>query len=244
MENPDGMDSVRHHPAEAGWLREPDAAREFLTVAVHDLREPLRAIRASSELLVAMHEDSADERAARCMQFISDGVDRMELLIRDIAEFCYGELRELDLTDTDLQRVIAEVQRQLSGELEKNEAVLTHDPLPAVTGDFSGLATVFRCLIENACKFRGQATPRIHMGAKQQGSEWVFSIRDNGMGFDPRYQDLIFNPFERLNGRQYAGSGLGLTLAKRILQQHGGRIWAESQPGQGSTFWLTLPVSE
>jgi signal transduction histidine kinase len=276
------MNRVEQDGVESGWLNDPAAVREFLRIAVHDLREPLRGIRASSQLLVAIHGGSTDERAVQCMQFIAEGVDRMESLIRDIAEYLHGELRELDLTEVDLERVLAEAKRQLSAELKKNEAVLTHDPLPVVTGDFFALATVFRGLIENACKFRGEAAPRIHVGASrgvgasngvsashgvgadQRGPEWVFSVRDNGMGFDPAYQDQIFNPFGRLNGRQFPGSGLGLTFAKRILEQHGGRIWAESQPrpaqpapsqpdpsqpnpsqpDRGSTFFFTLPVAE
>jgi light-regulated signal transduction histidine kinase (bacteriophytochrome) len=225
-------------------IRSRDAAREFVTIAVHDLREPLRAIRASSELLERVGGDLTGESAARCLRYIQQGVDRMESLIRDIAEYCYGELRELDPIEADTDAVLLEVQGQLSDELKRNEAILTHDPLPAVTCDFFALTTVFRCLIENACKFRGKSAPLIHIAAEKQGAEWLFSVRDNGQGFDAVYADRIFNPFERLNGRQYPGSGLGLSLAKRILEQHGGRIWAESKPDDGSTFWFSLPVSE
>jgi light-regulated signal transduction histidine kinase (bacteriophytochrome) len=226
------------------WLGDPEAVHEFLSIAVHDLREPLRTIRTSSELLAEMHSDSTDESAARCVQFISDSVERMEGLIRDIAEYCFGELRDLDPAETDLQRVLAEVQRQLSDEFKKNAVILTHDPMPAVMGDFARLAISLRSLIENSCKFRGTEAPRIHVGVNQRGSEWVFYVRDNGLGFDPVYAERVFKPFERLNGRRYPGSGLGLALARRILEQHGGRIWAESQLGQGSTFWFTLPAAQ
>jgi signal transduction histidine kinase len=115
--------------------------------------------------------------------------------------------------------------------------------MPAVMGDFARLAIVLRSLIQNACKFRGEADPRIHVGVNQGGSEWVFYVRDNGLGFNPVYAERVFKPFERLNGRQYPGSGLGLAFARNILEQHGGRIWAESRLGQGSTFWFTLPAS-
>ncbi len=220
-----------------------EAAREFVSIAVHDLREPLRAIRASSELLASMHGDTADESTGRCLRYIRDGVDRMESLIHDIAEYCYAEVRELDPKETDMEAALLDAQRQLSDELKSTEAVLTHDPLPAVTADLFAMAAVFRCLIENSCKFRGKCAPIIHISANRHGSEWLFSVRDNGLGFNPVYVDRIFNPFERLNGKQYPGSGLGLPLAKSILDQHGGRIWAESEPGQGSTFWFSLPVS-
>jgi chemotaxis family two-component system sensor kinase Cph1 len=168
----------------------------------------------------------------------------MEGLVRDIAEYCYGELREPDPAEVDLQRVVAEVRRQLSNEFEKTGAVLTHDPLPTVMGDFLRLALLLRGLVENACKFRGTEAPRIHIGVKRQGSDWVFSVRDNGLGFNPVYAERVFKPFERLNGKRYPGSGLGLTLARRIAEQHGGRIGAESQLGQGSTFWFTLPAAD
>jgi light-regulated signal transduction histidine kinase (bacteriophytochrome) len=224
-------------------IRDREAARELVSIAVHDLREPLRAIRASSELLAGTLGNAADETTGRCLRYIQEGVDRMETLIRDIAEYCYGEVRELDLQETDMETVLLEAQRQLSDELKNKEAVLTHDPLPAVTGDFFALATVFRCLIDNSCKFRGKDNPIIHISAKKQGAEWLFSVQDNGLGFDPVYWERIFNPFERLNGKQYPGSGLGLPLARSILEQHGRRIWAESTPGEGSTFWFSLPIS-
>ena len=229
--------------AKGTMIADREAVREFVSIAVHDLREPLRAVRAGSELLAGMHGDTADESTGRYLRYIRDGVDRMESLLHDIAEYCYAEVRELDPKETDMEAVLLEAERQLSDELNSNEAILTHDPLPAVTGDFLALTAVFRCLIENSCKFRGKAAPIIHISAKKTGSEWLFSVRDNGLGFSPVYGDRIFNPFERLNGRQYPGSGLGLPLAKRILEQHGGRIWAESKPDEGSTFWFSLPGS-
>jgi light-regulated signal transduction histidine kinase (bacteriophytochrome) len=236
------MRSGADKAAGPGWLGDPEAVREFLTIAVHDLREPLRTIRSSSEFLAEIHKGSTDENEARYVRFISDGIDRMENLIRDIAELCYDELREFQPAEADLQTVLAEVRHQLSKDLQRSDAVLTHDPLPVVTGDVSGLAAVFRCLIQNACKFRGATAPRIHVAAIQRESEWLISVRDNGLGFNPVYRDQIFKPFERLNGKRYPGSGLGLALAKRILEQHGGRIWADSLPEQGSTFWFTLPA--
>ncbi len=106
----------------------------------------------------------------------------------------------------------------------------------------ASLTAVFRCLLSNACKFRGEAPPVVHVAAAQDAGEWVFSVRDNGAGFDPAYSTRIFRPFERLNGKQYPGSGLGLTLARKAIEQHGGRIWAESNPGRGTTVRFTLPV--
>jgi signal transduction histidine kinase len=227
-----------------GVLRNREAAREFVAIAAHDLREPLRAINASSGLLAELYGHTADEATDRCLKYLQDGVDRMETLINEIAEFCGEELRELDKREIELETVLLDAEGQLSGELKHCEAIVTHDPLPSVRGDFWGLAKVFRNLISNACKFRTSAAPLIHIGAKRQGSEWVLSIRDNGLGFKPTYAEQIFRPFERLNGRQFPGSGLGLALARTIVERHGGRIWAESEAGAGATFWVSLPGLE
>ena len=227
-----------------GVIRNRKAARDFVAITAHDLREPLRAINVSSELLAELYGHTADEATVRCLKYLRDGVDRMESLINDVAEYCTEELRELDQREIHLETVLRDAQGQLSDELKRCEAIVTHDPLPSVLGDFEGLATVFRNLISNACKFRTSAAPLIHFGANRQGSEWVLSVRDNGLGFKPIYAKQIFRPFERLNGRQFPGSGLGLALAKTIIERHGGRIWAESDAGGGSTFWVSLPGAE
>jgi len=218
-----------------------ESLREFVCIAVHDLREPLRTIRSCSEMLASRGEASRDESFARCLQYVQAGVDRMEILIHDIAEYCYGEVRELDRLDTNMDDVLREARRQLSRELEKTGGTLTQDPLPVVQGDFSALATVFTVLIENACKFRNEEPPRIHVSVTRQQDEWCFSVHDNGQGFDPLYTELVFKPFERLNGGRYPGSGLGLPRARRFIEQHGGRIWGTSRPNAGSTFSFTLP---
>jgi light-regulated signal transduction histidine kinase (bacteriophytochrome) len=173
-----------------------------------------------------------------------EGVDRMESLLRDIADYSYGEGRELECAEINLDGVLTEARRQACDELQKNEAILTSDSLPIVSGDFFALADVFRSLIQNACRFRSTAAPSIHIACSRDGSEWLFSVRDNGLGFKPAYAAGIFEPFTRLHGRKYPGSGLGLARTRRIVEQHNGRIWAESVPGQGSTFWFSLPVRE
>lgn len=230
--------------AEEALARTREAFRQFVSLAVHDLREPLRAINASSELLAGIYGDGANERATSCLRHMREGVDRMESLLRDIAEYYYAEGRELQSVEIDMNAVLDEARRQAAGELRKNEAILTNETLPAIAGDFFALAQAFRNLIENACRFRSTAAPSIHVGCVRQGSEWLFSVRDNGLGFKPAYANDIFQPFTRLHGRQYPGSGLGLPRTKRIVEQHGGRIWAESVPGEGSTFWFSLPATE
>jgi light-regulated signal transduction histidine kinase (bacteriophytochrome) len=167
----------------------------------------------------------------------------METLLQDIADYCHGEGRRIQSKQTSMDDVLGEAERQLSDQLRKTEAVITHDALPAVEGDFFALATVLRHLIHNACKFRSAAAPCIHVGVSKSGPEWLFSVRDNGLGFKPAYAEAVFQPFKRFHGREYPGSGLGLAVAERIVEQHGGRMWAESAPGEGSTFWFSLPAA-
>ena len=209
--------------------------REFISGAVHDLRAPLRAIGVNADLLAATGN-------TECLQHIQAGVERMDSLLKDIAEYSHGEGRVLQMRPTKMDAALDEGKRQIATELRTSEAVITSDPLPVVTGDFLALAIVFRNLLSNACRFRSTEPPRIHVGAVQKDSEWHFTIRDNGIGFKKTYADTAFQPFKKLHGKHYPGSGLGLPQAKRIVEQHGGRMGAESSPGEGSTFWFTLPL--
>lgn len=229
--------------APKGLGQNREALREFISMAVHDLREPLRAIRLGSQLLAAQDGDKSEENRGRGARYLQDGAARMETLIQDIAEYCYGEVREFEPTATDLEMSLLEAKSELALELKISGAIITHDPLPTVLGNAASLAVLLRCLIGNACKFRGSDPPHIHVGAVQQDGEWIVSVRDNGAGFDPAYKERIFRPFERLNGKQFPGSGLGLALARRIIEQHGGEIWAESIPGEGSTFRFRVPLA-
>ncbi len=215
-------------------------ARDFVSTAAHDLREPLRAIRAHAQLLAGLPEGAEAARKEQCVRFLQDGVDRMERLVRDLEEYCLEELRELNPVEMSMERALQEARRQTSQQIGDCGAVVTHDRLPEVIGDFESLATVFRVLIDNACKFRAAEPPRVHIAAVQEGPDWVFSVQDNGQGFHPKYAELIFKPFERLHGKRYPGSGLGLPLARRLVERHQGRIWAESTPDLGSTFRFAL----
>ncbi len=222
-------------------LPDNEQVRDFIAMAVHDLREPLRAVRLGAQLATAGDEAGAPDDAARGRRYIDDGLDRMETLIQDIAEYCYAEAADADFQETDLESILGEVQKELFTEIKTSGAVITHDPLPIVVCDGPALATVLRGLIENACKFRSEAPLRIHIDATRQGPQWIFSIRDNGIGFAPAYNERVFRAFERLNGKQYPGSGLGLATAKAIIERHRGKISAESRPGEGATVRFTLP---
>ena len=221
-----------------------DVARDFISTAMHDLQEPLRAIRLGSHLLAAEDGSPSAENAARGTRYVLEGANRLETLIRDIAEYCYEEVRTPSFTELDLEMVLLEARNELAAEIKSCGATISNDPLPAVMGNFASLATAMRCLIANACKFRAEAPVAVHIGAAREGAKWILSVKDNGLGFDPAYRERIFKPFERLNGRQFPGSGLGLTLAKKIIEQHGGDIWADSGPGQGTTISLSLPSAD
>ena len=219
-----------------------ESVRDFISMAAHDLREPLRSIRLGARLLGAEGGERSPEETGQGARYLLDATQRLETLIRDIAEYCYEEVREPQLRETDLECVFREAKNELAAEVKSSGATITHDPLPALQADSASLTAVFRSLLSNACKFHGEAPPVVHVTAAQDAGEWVFSVRDNGLGFDPAYSTRIFRPFERLNGKQYPGSGLGLTLARKAIELHGGRIWAESSPGNGTTVRFTMPV--
>ncbi|MDP8990556.1 MAG: ATP-binding protein [Acidobacteriota bacterium] len=219
-----------------------ESLREFISMAAHDLREPLRAIRLGARLLGAEDIPQSEESAAQGARYLRDGTQRLETLIRDIAEYCYEEVREPELRETDLECVFLEATNELAAEMKSSGAKITHDPLPALQGNAASLTAVFRCLLSNACKFHGEAPPVVHVAVSQNAGEWIFAVRDNGIGFDPAYSDRVFRPFERLNGKRYPGSGLGLTLARKAIAQHGGRMWAESSPGNGTAVHFTMPL--
>ncbi len=221
--------------------RAKEQFREFISLAVHDLRGPLRAIGVGVDMLARLENATAEKDAAECVRSIQEGVDRMDALLRDIGEFCFAEGQAIQMREVDMNAVWVEAVRQTAPELKANGAVVTQDSLPMAQGDFFALAKVLRNLIVNACRFRGAEDLQIHAGVEMGETESRVFVRDNGMGFDPAHASKIFQPFKRLHGRKYPGSGLGLPLAQRIVEQHGGKMWAESSPGTGSLFWLSLP---
>ena len=224
---------------DAEALRE--AIEDFITRAAHDLREPLRAIRLGARLMSDAAGSETNEKAASGARFINDGADRLDILIRDIAAYCHEEVREPAFEQTDTDLALFEAKNELSRELKASGATVSHDLLPTLAVDTAAITAVFRALLSNACKFRREDPPRIHVAARQEAGRWVFSVQDNGMGFETAYSERIFRAFEKLNGKEFAGTGLGLTTARKIVERHGGRIWAESVEGEGSTFFFSFP---
>jgi len=217
--------------------------QQFAYITSHDLFEPLRMIASYLQLLERHSKDELDDRSREFIGFALDGAKRMDALIRDLLAYSRVDARGASLAPSDAQQAFDAAVANLKVAIEESGAVISHEPLPSVRADAVQLTQLFQNLIGNAIKFRGTEPPRIHIGAHRSDSEWIFSIRDNGIGIESKYFERIFVIFQRLHTRQeYAGTGMGLAICKKIVERHGGRIWVESTPGKGATFFLALPV--
>ena len=220
--------------------------RQFAWMAGHDLQEPLRTVHAYTELLQRNWPGPLDEASAERFQFLLDAVKRMRDLINGLVSWSrlsaagqnYDEL-------VDTNGLISFAISTCRPALESSGGSITHDALPVVRGNMSQITQLFQNLLDNALKFRRrEEVPLIHVTAARSGSQWRFAISDNGLGIDSAYHERIFEPFRRLHGREYPGTGIGLALCKRIVEMHGGRLTVESELGRGSTFRFTLPADE
>jgi PAS domain S-box-containing protein len=215
----------------------------FAYVASHDLQEPLRMVTSYLQLLEGRYKDKLDGDALEFINYAVDGSNRMKSLISDLLAYSRVGTRGKEFANIDCEEVLTRVLANLQGSLEENQAKVTHDPLPRVKADEVQLESLFQNLIGNAIKFHGKKPPEIHVGVHKDDKNWVFSVSDNGIGIDPKYFERIFIIFQRLHNREeYPGTGIGLAISKRIVERHGGRIWIESQPEKGSTFFFTLPT--
>ncbi len=215
--------------------------QQFAYVASHDLQEPLRMVSSYVQLLDQRYQDKLDTDAREFIDFAVDGANRMQILIQDLLSYSRIGTEGGELILTSLNSVLADVSTNLKVAIEEHAVGFTHDELPTVWGDKGQLARLLQNLISNAIKFRSNRTPEIHVGAERQNDEWLLSVRDNGIGIAPDYTERIFVIFQRLHKKEeYEGTGIGLAICKRIVERHGGRIWMESTPGEGSTFFFTL----
>jgi PAS domain S-box-containing protein len=223
-------------------LRRSNAELEqFAYVASHDLQEPLRMVANYVELLAERYHGQLDERADKYIGYASDGARRMQRLVADLLTFSRVGSEGKALLPVASGAVLEQVQRSLKEVIGEAGATIVAGQLPAVGADESQLGQLFQNLISNAIKFRSEAPPRITVSAAAQGDEWLFTVADNGIGMDMQYAERIFQMFQRLHQRsQFEGSGIGLAIAKRIVERHGGRIWVESRLGEGTTFHFTL----
>ncbi|MBF8267207.1 MAG: hypothetical protein HW388_715 [Dehalococcoidia bacterium] len=218
--------------------------QQFAYVASHDLQEPLRMVASYTQLLARRYQGKLDADADEFIAYAVDGANRMQRLINSLLEFSRVSTQGREPEPTDSAVAFQQAVSNLGMAMEESGAVVTHDPLPTVMADATQLTQVFQNLIGNAIKFHGEEPPRVHVSAEPKDNEWLFSVRDNGIGIEPEYFDRVFVIFQRLHSRlEYPGTGIGLALCKRIVERHGGRIWVESELGKGTTFYFTLPAA-
>jgi PAS domain S-box-containing protein len=219
---------------------------QFASIISHDLQEPLRTISSFIMLLARKYEGKLDEKGQTFMHYILDGTSHMQQQLLDLLSYSRVGGGKLDIKPLHLEKVLKEVKRKMDKRIKENRAEIISSSLPEVYGDEMQLFTLLQNLISNALKYRSDKSPRISISVlKDSENECIVCLRDNGMGFDPKHAKRIFQIFQRLHLRdEYEGTGIGLAICKKIVESHGGRIWAESELGQGATFCFTLPVHE
>ena len=216
---------------------------QFAYVASHDLQEPLRMVSSYCQLLARRYQGKLDKDADEFIVFAVDGAKRMQQLIQDLLIYSRVGTRGKEHAPTDCNAVIRRVLLNLKIAIEESGAVVTHDQMPTVMADEGQLGQLLQNLIGNAIKYRKKGIkPEIRVEGKAHKEGWLFSVRDNGIGIDPQHFNRLFIIFQRLQTREeYAGTGIGLAVCKKIVERHGGRIWIESKPEEGSTFYFTIP---
>lgn len=218
---------------------------QFAYAASHDLQEPLRMITAYLQLLSQRYEGQLDKEADEFIGYAVDGAKRMRQLITDLLAYSRVEQGNRTFTELSLEKILQQALLNLDISIQENQAIITHDPLPTVTAEKTQMLQLFQNLLSNAIKFRKQEAPLIHISAHQEKNAWVIRITDNGLGIDPKQAERIFTIFHRLHTQQeYPGTGIGLAICKKIVLNHGGTIWVESEPEVGSTFAFTLPMTQ
>lgn len=214
---------------------------QFAYVASHDLQEPLRMVSSYTQLLEQRYQPLLDEKGRKFIFYAVDGARRMQQLIIDLLQYSRVQSRAQPLAPVDSHAALGEALRNLASAVRDSQALVTNQDLPMVLADRSQLVQVFQNLIGNSLKFHGEEPPRVHVSASLEDDMWVFSVRDNGIGIEAKYFEQIFTLFQRLHSRdEYPGTGIGLALCRRIVERHGGRIWVESEPGRGATFFFAL----
>jgi signal transduction histidine kinase len=215
---------------------------QFARVASHDLQEPLRTIRSYARLLRRRYQSALGKDGEEFLAFIDGGASRMEGLIKGVLELARVGSGVPARAPFEAEAALAQALENLQAAIRESDAAVTHGPLPIVVGDKKQVAQLFQNLVGNALKYRGAEAPAVRVEAARTKEGWLFSVRDNGIGIEPRYADRVFLLFQRLHTQQeIPGTGIGLALCKKIVEQHGGRIWVESAPGAGATFFFTLP---
>jgi light-regulated signal transduction histidine kinase (bacteriophytochrome) len=219
---------------------------QFAYIASHDLQEPLRMVASYTTLLARRYKGRLDSDADEFISFAVNGANRMQRLIHDLLAYSRVGSMGKELTETSSEEALKQALGNLGGAIEDSNALVTHDPLPTVLAEGIQLVQLFQNLVGNAIKYQPPGKPEIHISAARgEGNKWVFSVRDNGLGIEPQYFERIFGMFQRLHKREeFAGTGIGLAICKKIVERHGGSISVASELGQGSTFSFVLAGSE
>jgi len=216
---------------------------QFCNVASHDLQEPLRMVASYTKLLARRYQGRLDKDADEFIAYAVDGATRMQTLINDLLRYSRVETRSKVFEPTDAGAALKWALANLRRAIEETGAIISSDPLPTVIADGMQLGQVFQNLIGNAIKFRSDRPLRVHLGAERKEAEFLFWVRDNGIGIAPQFRERVFVIFRRLHPvEEHPGTGIGLAICKKIIERHGGRIWVESEPSEGATFYFTIPI--
>ena len=218
---------------------------QFAYIAAHDLQEPLRMVSSYTQLLAKRYEDKLDDNGQEFIRYAVDGAQRMKVLIQDLLTYSRATNLKEENTLIDASSILGQAVANCKTMIDRENAVILNEKLPMINVDKALMVQVFTQLLSNAIKFKGQNIPRIYITAKPEEDQWVFAFKDNGLGIEKQYFEKIFLMFQRLQSRKEAeGTGIGLALCKRIINQHNGDIWLESTPGEGSTFYFSIPLKE
>jgi Bacteriophytochrome (light-regulated signal transduction histidine kinase) len=218
---------------------------QFAYVASHDLQEPLRMITSFLQLLQRRYEHQLDSDANEFIQFAVDGAARMQELVNDLLTYSRIGRKTGKFEDVNTEDILKQITFDSRVLIEEKNADISYGNLPMVWADYTQLVQVFQNLISNSIKYNEQEHPTIHISAEKKVNDWVFKVEDNGIGIDSKHGDRVFKIFQRLHGRdEYEGTGIGLAIVKRIIEQHGGMIWYDSKPGEGSIFYFSIPQGD
>jgi signal transduction histidine kinase len=232
---------LRARMAEEALRRSNEELARFGYRVAHDLSEPLRTLAAHTQLIQMKLGGHVDGDVSESLQFVVEAATRMRSFIDGLLSYAQAAYEPKDMKRIDCEAMLTRLIANLKSTIHSNAVVITHDPLPEIVADGS-IELVFQNLITNAIKYsREGVAPEIHVSARPDESSWIFSVRDNGIGIESGHREQIFTMFQRLHGRDIPGIGMGLALAKKIVETHGGTIWVESEPGVGSTFFFRLP---
>jgi light-regulated signal transduction histidine kinase (bacteriophytochrome) len=214
------------------------------SASLHDLLGPVNQMCSMADLMLKKYRGTLDSEAEVLFGFIQGSANRLQNLLGGLRTYSQTVGSRSPFRRCDTNTLLAAALAMVRPAIDQSGAVITHSPLPELYCDPSQITYTFACLIDNSIKFRGESRPEIHVSARAEGDTWVYGFRDNGIGIDPRHRESIFGVFKRIHNDGYTGAGVGLAIAKRMIERHGGRIWVESALQQGATFFLELPKSE